>query len=86
MQKIVRRESLGAVHTHTHTHTHTSNLKKEEKRVGENSALKVMEKDRQKKGENFLTACLFCVLYTEKKRKSKEVLLERYEKEGVENV
>ena len=22
MQKIVRRESLGAVHTHTHTHTH----------------------------------------------------------------
>ncbi|HIU52025.1 MAG TPA: hypothetical protein IAB70_05345, partial [Candidatus Merdicola faecigallinarum] len=51
MQKIVRRESLGAVHTHTHTHT--SNLKKEEKRVGENSALKVMEKDRQKKGENF---------------------------------
>ena len=45
-----------------------------------------MEKDGQKKGEIFLTACLFCALYTEKKRKSKEVLLERYGKEGVENV
>ena len=76
-----------ALYTHTHTHTHThKQFKEKEKRVGENSTLKGMEKDGQKKGEIFLTACLFCALYTEKKRKSKEVLLERYGKEGVENV
>ena len=74
---------MKALVLYTHTHTHTSNLKKEEKRVGENSALKVMEKDRQKKGENFLTACLFCVLYTERREILKQ---EENKKEGVENV
>ena len=59
MQKIVRRESLGAVHTHTHTHTHTSNLKKEEKRVGENSTLKGMEKRRTEKGSKLFNCLSF---------------------------
>ncbi len=44
-----------------------------------------MEKDGQRKEENFLTACLFCVLYTEKKRNNKK-LIQKREKEGVENV
>ena len=55
MQKIVRRESLGAVHTHTHT----SNLEKEEKRVGENSTLKEMEKRRTEKRRNLFNCLSF---------------------------
>ena len=81
---------MKALVLYTHTHTHTSNLKKEEKRVGENPTLKGMEKDGQKKGEIFLTACLFCVLYTEKQQGTNSLILNKkqkeYKKEGVENV
>ncbi len=73
MQKIVRRESLGAVHTHTHTHTHTSNLKKEEKRVGEPPTLKVIEKkDGIQRRINFKGIRSFCVVENSSKEREKE--------------
>ena len=53
--KIARRRSLGAVHTHTHT----SNLEKEEKRVGENSTLKGMEKRRTGKKSKLFNCLSF---------------------------
>ena len=71
MQKIVRRESLGAVHTHTHTHT--SNLKKEEKRVGETPTLKVIEKkDGIQRRINFEGIRSFCVVENSSKEREKE--------------
>ena len=69
MQKIVRRESLGAVHTHTHT----SNLKKEEKRVGETPTLKVIEKkDGIQRRINFEGIRSFCVVENSSKEREKE--------------
>ena len=60
-------------HTHTHTHTHTSNLKKEEKRVGENPTLKVIEKkDGIQRRINFEGIRSFCVVENSSKGRKKE--------------
>ena len=57
----------------THTHTHTSNLKKEEKRVGENPTLKVIEKkDGIQRRINFKGIRSFCVVENSSKGRKKE--------------